>query len=57
MEKNKNLKEVYISTQIDGETNNLLSEAAKQSRRSKKNELAVRLKDHLKKFPVEKACN
>lgn len=56
MEKNENLKDVYISTQIDRETNDLLSKAAKQSRRSKKNELAVRLKDHLKRFPVENAC-
>jgi hypothetical protein len=47
---NSNKKEIYISTRIDAETNQMLIKAAKQSRRSKHNEMAVRLKDHLKKF-------
>lgn len=47
----KHRKEVHISTRIDGETNDLLIRASKESRRSKHNELAVRLKDHLKRYP------
>lgn len=49
-EKNKE-KDVYISTRIDAETNQMLIKAAKESRRSKHNELAIRVKEHLKKFP------
>jgi uncharacterized protein (DUF1778 family) len=55
MDENKKNKEkdVCISTRIDWETNQLLKKAAKKARRSKHNEMAVRLKDHLKKFPCE----
>lgn len=46
-------KDVHISTRIDAETNRLLTQAAKESRRSKHNELAIRVKEHLKKFPPQ----
>ncbi|WP_185967390.1 TraY domain-containing protein [Legionella israelensis] len=49
----KQEKEVYISTRIDAETNQMLIKAAKESRRSKHNELAIRVKEHLKKFPPQ----
>lgn len=49
----KQEKDVYISTRIDAETNQMLIKAAKESRRSKHNELAVRIKKHLKKFPPQ----
>jgi hypothetical protein len=52
-EKQKNQNQaVYISTRIDAETNEMLMIAAKNSRRSKHNEMAIRLKDHLKKYPI-----
>ncbi|WP_419421630.1 TraY domain-containing protein (plasmid) [Legionella sp. D16C41] len=49
----KQEKDVYISTRIDAETNQMLIKAAKESRRSKHNELAIRVKEHLKKFPPQ----
>ncbi|QDP73751.1 TraY domain-containing protein (plasmid) [Legionella israelensis] len=42
-----------MSTRIDAETNQMLIKAAKESRRSKHNELAIRVKEHLKKFPPQ----
>ena len=55
MEENikKGIGSVAISTRIDAETNQLLTKAAQTSRRSKHNEMAVRLKDHLKRFPTK----
>lgn len=49
----KDIGSVAISTRIDAETNQLLTQAAKSSRRSKHNEMAVRLKDHLRRFPTK----
>ncbi len=46
----KQEKDIYITARIDAETNRMLIIAAKESRRSKHNELAVRVKDHLSKF-------
>lgn len=46
------LNGTWVSMYIDHEANNLLSIAAKKSRRTKRSECEVRLKDHLLRFSL-----
>jgi len=47
---NKKYKGVYITLNIDAETNKLLCEASQRSKRTKLQEAAVRIIHHLKMF-------
>lgn len=49
----KKKKTTCVTAQLDHETNQKLNEAALRSKRSKRAEMVVRLKDHLNKYPVE----
>lgn len=40
----------WISFQIDGVANEILNQSAKKNRRAKRQEAAIRLTDHLKRF-------
>ncbi|OCL19323.1 hypothetical protein A9G07_10110 [Gilliamella sp. wkB72] len=42
---------ITITLILDEETNKALIQATKNSRRSKRTEATIRLKDHLKKYP------
>lgn len=44
--------DVGISIRIDAQTNQLLSDAATTSSRTKRSEATIRLKDHLQRFPA-----
>ena len=46
------LNGTWVSMYIDAEANTLLTEAAKRSRRTKRGECEVRLKDHLQRFSL-----
>ncbi len=47
VESDANYKPVTITIELDADLNKLLSQAAKRSRRSKKDEALIRLVDHL----------
>lgn len=45
-----NYPSVFVTVQINGEANRLLSESCKRSNRKKIQEATLRLEDHLKRF-------
>ena len=50
LESDNDYKEVYITIQLTEESNKLLSESAKRSKRGKIQEVKLRLEDHLSRF-------
>lgn len=50
MESDNNYKKVHITIQLSEESNRLLSEAAKRSKRKKIQEVMLRIEDHLNRY-------
>lgn len=50
LESDNNYKKVHITIQLSEESNRLLSESAKRSKRKKIQEAMLRIEDHLNKY-------